>query len=175
MQHIIRSIAIFSPILVLTSGFVQSAQAQQPGETPSAQEIPIVVDPTAATPGICGQIYNLSGRSVILPSGEFLRMVDYCAAVRTSITTISPEGEEFWQAFLAAASPEALRYAEAAGRDDVVAYGSSICPVLESGTSMTELRQLQEEGGLPVAFDSAVNVAAVNTYCSQYRSSLGRR
>jgi Protein of unknown function (DUF732) len=174
MQHIIRSIAIFSPILLLTSGFVQSAQAQQFGETPML-EIPVVVDSTAPTPGICGQIYNLSGRSTILPGGEFLRMVDYCAAVRTSITTVSPEGEEFWQAFLMVASPEALRYAEAAGRDDVVAYGSSICPVLESGTSMTELRQLQEEGGLPVAFDSAVNVAAVNTYCSQYRSSLGRR
>lgn len=153
------------------AGFSQSAIAQETQET---QEIPVVVEPSTVTPGICGQIYGLSGRSVILPSGEFLRLVDYCTVVGTSITAVSYEGEEFWQAFLAAANPEAQRYAEAAGRDEVVAYGATICPVLNSGTSLSELRQIQAEGDLPVAFDSAVNVAAINTYCPQHRLQVGR-
>ncbi|MBD2462898.1 DUF732 domain-containing protein [Oscillatoria sp. FACHB-1407] len=164
-----RSIAMLSPLLFLTAPFSQAAQAQEP-----PQSIPVVVDPTVVTPGICGQIHGLSGRSVILPSGEFVRLVDYCTTVGTSITAVSFEGEEFWQAFLIAASPEALRYAESVGRDEVVSYGATICPVLNSGTSMQELREVQAEGDLPVAFDAAVNVAAVNTYCPQYQSQLGR-
>ncbi|MDX2213029.1 MAG: DUF732 domain-containing protein [Oculatellaceae cyanobacterium bins.114] len=160
-------------MLLLAAGFFQAAQAQQAQQPP--QSIPVVVDPTVVTPGICGQIYGLSGRSVILPNGEFVRLVDYCTTVGTSITAVSPEGDEFWQAFLVAASPEAVRYAEAVGRDEVVAYGATICPVLNSGTSMQELRAVQSEGEVPIAFDAAVNVAAVNTYCPQHQSQLGRR
>jgi hypothetical protein len=99
---------------------------------------------------------------------------DHCAVTESTIVPIAVENGDFWQAFLAVATPEAVEFARSAGRDDVVAYGATICPTLRDGGTMKDVRTLQLRGGLPAAFDAAVNVAAINTYCPEYQSQIGR-
>jgi Protein of unknown function (DUF732) len=56
----------------------------------------------------------------------------------------------------------------------VISYGETICPLLNEGKTMQQVRQIQVEGGLPASFDAAVNVAAINTYCPQHSPQIGR-
>jgi hypothetical protein len=168
MLKLLRSIAITSPILLLSAGVVHAEQTQET-PTPQSNVSPLL------NPGVCGQVYGLSGRSVILPGGEFQRLEDYCASVEATVVPIPVvQGGNFWQAFLAVASPEAVDFARAAGPDDVVAYGQTICPNLRGGGSMQDVRAEQIRGGLPASFDAAVNVAAINTYCPEYQAQIGR-
>lgn len=168
MFKLLRSIAITSSFLLLTAGIAQTAQAQETSEP--EQSIPAVLNS-----GVCGQVYGLTGRSVILPNGQFERLEDYCALTEATIVTIAAvSGGDFWGAFLAVASPEAVDFARSAGRDDVVAYGETICPSLRGGGTMKDIRASQVRGGLPAAFDAAVNVAAINTYCPEYHAQIGR-
>jgi hypothetical protein len=162
-----RFIVTSAPVFGLLVGLAQAGQAQQvaPPRQPTANPL---------TPGICGEVYELSGRSVVLPTGQLVRLEDYCVTRRAIATSTTGEGEEFWQAFLKSASPEAISFAQSAGRDPVVAYGATICPTLQNGATMQDLRKMQIDGGLPASFDAAVNVAAINTYCPQYQSSIGR-
>lgn len=130
--------------------------------------------------GICGVGgYYYSGLSVVDSRGQLVDVEAYCRSRSLSPDTLQnmPTEERdvaFWQAFLVAASPTALNFANAAGREKVVEYGQTICPFLQADNSMDELRATQAEGRTPPSFEAAVTVAAINTYCPNYRSELGR-
>ena len=127
-------------------------------------------DPSLQATGICG-LYNHSGYLVVDEAGRLVNVVDYCQNQREQQTT--PETSAFWQAFEATANSQARATATALGPDEVVAYGSTICPFLDQGGTLDELRQIQLDGDLPSGFETAVTVAAIQTYCPTYRSALG--
>ncbi len=170
MLKTFRFVALLSSVVLSTVGMTFSAQAQN-----EATEVP----PDFL--GICG-ISNYSGRWIIDSSGRLIDLSEVCArrlaaqeaqeAVVVAVT--STDGNLFWQAFLNVASPEAIAFARNTGQPAVVEYGTTICPLLQTGNSMQDVRAIQLQGGLPPAFDAAVNVAAINTYCPQYQAQIGR-
>lgn len=123
--------------------------------------------------GICG-LYYVSGLMIVGESGELLNLSDYCQVRRLTAIAITEEGDPFWEAFVASASPEAMEFAVSAGKDAVVRYGSTICPYLWEGGSIDELRAVQSADEVPVSFEAAATVAAINTYCPEYQSNIGR-
>lgn len=128
--------------------------------------------------GICG-IHYYSGLSIVDSRGRTVSVEEYCETLSLSpqaIVNFPTEENDlaFWQAFLVAASPTAMEFANAAGSAKVIEYGRTICPFLRSGNSMDDLRQKQAEGQTPPSFEAAVAVAAVNTYCTEYRPEIGR-
>ena len=128
-------------------------------------------------PGLCyrGE-RDISGTWVNDGTGQLVPLTTLCevAIQHQEIMTTASAEIPFWQAFVTAASPEALEFANEAGVDDVVAYGQTICPSLHELGSMDELRIFQAQGGLPASFDAAVNVAAIHTYCPEKTRSIGR-
>lgn len=82
--------------------------------------------------------------------------------------------QTFWQTFLTAASPEAIVFAQSVEQEAVLEYGQTICPSLDEGKTMDEVRATQIENGLPADFDAAVNVAAIHAYCPQHETQIGR-
>jgi len=152
--------------------------------------LPVNAEPDQATPpnlpGVCGQIYDLAGRAVVI-NGQVIRLVDSCTQRRaaaaaqpvtpqttrpdTSSETQPTQNERFWESFLAIANPAAEHFAVGAGQEDVINYGKTICSILEGGTSLADLQQMQLAGGLPQNFDTAVTSAAINIYCPQHRST----
>ncbi|HEY9663624.1 MAG TPA: DUF732 domain-containing protein, partial [Allocoleopsis sp.] len=72
------------------------------------------------------------------------------------------------------ANARAIEVENELGQEDVVAYGSVICPFLDQGGTLAELRQIQGDGNLPRDFEVAVTVAAINTYCPAHVAELGR-
>jgi hypothetical protein len=136
-------------------------------------------DPDAFNPGICG-LYNYSGSVVSTPAGQIVPLADYCTVQRAfyydeaAIADRESLDDQFWQTFLEAASPSALEFAQSAGKAEVVAYGQTICPFLQEGRSLTDLRQQQSSSGIPQSFEAAVTVAAIYSYCPAYQDQLGR-
>jgi hypothetical protein len=140
---------------------------------------------TLNVPGICG-LNQRSGYLVVNEAGNLVDLVDYCRQQANQVEQIQrtqqmqqmqqtdPRSALFWQAFEAGASPEAIVVANSLGSDEVFAYGSAICPFLEQGGSLRELRQIQGDGNLPTSFEVAVTVAAIDTYCPRFRSEVGR-
>jgi hypothetical protein len=135
-----------------------------------------------AVPGICG-LNSRSGYLVVDESGNLVDLVEYCRQRSANVeqlqqtqsySSTEPQSIAFWQAFEAGASPEAIVFANSLGSDAVFAYGSAICPFLEQGGSLRELRQVQGDGNLPTSFEVAVTVAAIDTYCPKFRSEIGR-
>jgi Protein of unknown function (DUF732) len=131
------------------------------------------------TPGICRLPFR-AGRMVVTTNGQLMNLPDYCAQSQSNFSQpvtepvdLSSESD-FWQAFVTAASPSALEFAESIGQDKVTEYGTSICAALRDGQSLDELRQTQADGRTSVAFEAAVTVASVNTNCPEFRSQLGR-
>jgi hypothetical protein len=136
-------------------------------------------------PGVCG-LNHRSGYLVVDESGNLVDLVEYCRQRSDQVeqlqqtqsdSSTDPHDSQsiaFWQAFEAGASPEAIVFANSLGSDEVFAYGSAICPFLEQGGSLRELRQIQGDGNLPTSFEVAVTVAAIDTYCPRFRSEIGR-
>jgi hypothetical protein len=128
--------------------------------------------------GICG-LYNHSGYLVVNETGNLVDMVEYCQQQREhqqsqANAQRSPLASEFWRTFAATANAEAQQVATTLGPEEVMAYGTTICPFLQQGGTLPELRQIQTDGNLPSNFETAVTVAAIYTYCPSYRSELGR-
>ena len=119
--------------------------------------------------GLCG-LYNLSGYSAVNAAGVLVNLTQYCQQQQMQEAAIAP----FWQAFVAAASQKTVAYAQGLGQQEVAAYGTTICPFLENGGTLDQLRQIQGSGELASGFEAAVVVAAVNTYCPTYQSEIGR-
>jgi hypothetical protein len=129
--------------------------------------------------GICG-LNQRSGYLIVDETGNLVDLVSYCQQQAdrveqvTRSSSANPRSTSFWQAFETSASPEAIVTANALGADEVIAYGSAICPFLEQGGSLGELRQIQGDGNLPTSFEVAVTIAAIDTYCPAFRSEIGR-
>lgn len=120
--------------------------------------------------GVCG-LYNRAGYLVVDESGNLVSMGDYC---QRQHDRSAPAISRFWEAFTATASSKAIEVANSLGQEEVVTYGTTICPFLEQGGSLSELRQIQDDGDLPRDFEVAVTIAAIHTYCPVYSSQLGR-
>ncbi|HEY9639789.1 MAG TPA: DUF732 domain-containing protein [Coleofasciculaceae cyanobacterium] len=119
--------------------------------------------------GVC-RLYNLSGYSAINADGTLINLTRYCQQQQVQRSTNYP----FWQSFLAVADQKTVDYAQTLGQQEVTAYGSTICPFLQNGGTLEQLRQIQVSGELPSGFEVAVAVAAINTYCPTYQSEIGR-
>lgn len=153
---------MFKAVCVLTGLFLPIAISASPA---------IAQDASLQATGICG-LYNHSGYLVVNEAGQLVNVVDYCQEQRAHRT---PSGSSaFWRAFDATANSEARAVATTLGSDEVVSYGTTICPFLEQGGTLQELRQIQLDGDLPSSFETAVTVAAIQSYCPSYRSELGR-
>jgi Protein of unknown function (DUF732) len=115
--------------------------------------------------------YNASGYMIVDPYGRLVNLRDYC---NTQKAEGSPQqSQSFWEQFVKWADADAIAFANNLDRQDVVAYGATICPFLQNGGSLSDLRQLQADAQLPTGFESAITAAAVNTYCPGYRSAVG--
>jgi len=170
MLKIAYSLLLIGSMLVPFVGMAQPARSQAAAD--SDEEVQVV--PVTGYLGVC-ELNTLSGLSVIdNETGEIRILADYCPTETATRLSLSEEGERFWRAFLDVASPRALEFASRANRQEVANYGATVCVVLNEGSTMQEVRQLQTQGGLPPSFDAAVNVAAINTYCPQYRAEIGR-
>jgi hypothetical protein len=120
--------------------------------------------------GLCN-LHNLSGYAVVDASGNLVMLPRYCQTLQA----IEASGENpFWQAFLAAADREAVAFAYTLGQKQVITYGGTICPFLQDGGSLDELRQIQSGGELPPSFEVAITLAAIHTHCPTYQSEIGR-
>jgi Protein of unknown function (DUF732) len=120
--------------------------------------------------GLCG-LHNLSGYSAINTAGTLVNLAQYC---HQHPLQASSANYPFWQSFLAAADRETVAYAQTLGQQEVMAYGTTICPFLENGGTLEQLRQIQSSDELPLGLEVAVVVAAINTYCPTYQSEIGR-
>lgn len=123
-----------------------------------------------AVPGICS-VYRQAGYLIVDETGNLVALTDYCRHQEDLLPTHT---NRFWQAFTETADQEALDIANTLTPEEVVSYGSSICPFLEQGGTLQDLRSLQGDGDLPSGFEVAVTVAAIHAYCPTYRSQLGR-
>ncbi|MBD3882102.1 hypothetical protein IFO70_10060 [Phormidium tenue FACHB-886] len=115
-------------------------------------------------------LQNLSGYSAIDATGSLINLKQYCQLqVRTQLSHAP-----FWQAFAAAAAPRAIAYARTLDQEAILAYSDTICPFLENGGTINQLRQIQTSGTLPSEFEVAVTIAAIQTQCPTYQADLGR-
>lgn len=131
-------------------------------------------DTSLQATGICG-LYNHSGYLVVNEAGQLVNVVDYCQNQQAQqAQQTPPENSAFWRAFATTASSEARAVATTLGSDEVIAYSTTICPFLDQGGTLQELRQIQLDGELPSGFETAVTVAAIQAYCPAHRSQLGR-
>jgi hypothetical protein len=120
------------------------------------------------TPGVC-RLYNLSGYLAIAADGQLVTLKPYCQQQRNWVWY---EEGRFWSQFRDTATAETMAFAQTLDRHEIEAYALTICPFLQDGGTLPELRQIQADDRLPPEFEQAVTVAAVRTYCRQYRSQL---
>lgn len=145
-----------------------------------AQPSPAQPDYSATPAGVC-RLYNLAGYSVINESGNLEPIADYCdrqvavlnAQAAIAAAQAQPHAREFWQNFRSTASLAALDYAATLDPEAVLSYSQQICPFVKQH-SLPDLRQLQADRQLFPAFEVAVTVAAIQTYCPTYQTQLGR-
>lgn len=157
-------------LLLILAGFAPSAHAQD-------AELPLRPEPT----GLC-VLNELGGLWVNDEDGQLVQLEDLCQRFQprqyvnddVAVARLTELEEEFWRSFLNVASREAIAFANQVNYQDVVDYGKTVCASLESGDTMNDVRKVQVEGGLPPAFDAAVNVAAINTYCPEFQFEIGR-
>lgn len=168
MTLLARSAAVLG-IIVLTISPSELAVARE-RTTPTTPRPRVEPDYPPGTLGIC-RMAPLTGRVAIDNSGNLLVLSDYCRSQHDQLDT---QAEQFWQSFIENAGSEAITFAHTLDRQSVVAYGTTICPFLENGGTLPELRQLQSDTRLPSAFETAVTLAAIHTYCPTYRSEIGR-
>jgi hypothetical protein len=116
--------------------------------------------------------YNASGYMIVDPNGRLINLQDYCNSQRTDGS--SQQSQSFWEQFVRWADADAIAFANNLDRQDVVAYGATICPFLQNGGSLADLQQMQADSQLPTGFESAITAAAVDTYCPSYRSAVGQ-
>jgi hypothetical protein len=116
-------------------------------------------------------LHNLSGYSAIDAAGNLINLSQYCQSQQQMAQS---NHAPFWQAFLTAADPKAIAYARTLNHEAVFAYGEAICPFLESGGTVGQLRQIQTAGTLPSGFEVAITIAAIQTHCPTYQSEFGR-
>lgn len=120
------------------------------------------------TPGIC-RFYNLSGYMALDADGQLVALKPHCQQQRNWAWY---EESRFWRRFRDAATGETITFAQTLDRHQIEAYAQSICPFLEDGGTLPELRQIQTDDRLPTEFEHAITIAAIRTYCRQYRSQL---
>ncbi|MBD2089250.1 DUF732 domain-containing protein [Microcoleus sp. FACHB-1515] len=127
--------------------------------------------------GICS-VGELGGRSIVNSASQLVSLNEYCQQqvqlVEQQTPPPDPTQNAFWEAFLNIASPAAIEYSESIDRQQLLAYSTTICPFLSSGGTLPQIRSVQVQSGLPAAFDAAVNVAAIHTYCPQFINQIGR-
>ncbi len=138
-----------------------------------SQSNSIVPDPY----GLCS-VREIGGRAIVNAQGQLITLNEYCQQQVQAIEQQTPSPDlnhqAFWQAFLQVASPQAIEFSETIDRQQLLAYSTTICPFLSSGGTMQQIRAVQVQSRLPAAFDAAVNVAAVHTYCPQFSAQIGR-
>lgn len=121
---------------------------------------------------------ELSGRSIVDAQGQLVSLVDFCREQQFQQQVETPvlgaEAQAFWQNFLNVASIEAVAFSQTVNQQQVVDYAATVCPFLQNGGTLQQIRQIQLAGDLPVSFDAAVSVAAIYTYCPEFRSQIGR-
>ncbi len=117
-------------------------------------------------PGVC-RLYNLSGYFALDAAGAVLPLPLYCQEQQNWAWYLPGE---FWQEFRQVASAETLTYTQTLDRDKVEVYAQAICLFLESGATGEDLARIQADQQLPPDFEQAVTVAAIQTYCPDYRS-----
>ncbi|NJR66592.1 MAG: hypothetical protein HC772_16800 [Leptolyngbyaceae cyanobacterium CRU_2_3] len=118
--------------------------------------------------GLCG-LHNLSGYSAINSTGTLVNLTQYCRQQQG----VQPSASyPFWQMFLKVADLETIAYAQTLGQNGVTAYGATICPFLQAGGTLEQLRQIQVNGELLSNFEVAVAVAAIHTDCPIYQTEL---
>jgi hypothetical protein len=165
---LLNTVLLFTASLSIAA-FPSSSQAHEGAQTLLHRRAEITRPQSAAefaqgTLGVC-QLYNLSGYAAVDATGHLVILSQYCSSQRA---TANPEGERFWQEFRTAASKETNAFVKTLEPEKVVAYGTTICPFLEHGGTVQELRQLQTDGTLPYGFETAVTTAAIHTYCPAY-------
>lgn len=170
MPRLVRLLSVVGVSLAVVAGSATATYADE-----EDFEVQLRPDPT----GLC-VLPELGGMWVNDSTGQIVQLEDLCEAllperfIGVSTTELSELEIAFWEAFLEVASREAITFANQVDHQDVVDYGKSVCLSLEQGDTMTDVRKVQIEGGLPPAFDAAVNVAAINTYCPGYQYQIGR-
>jgi hypothetical protein len=144
--------------------------------------------------GLC-QLNNIGGRAIIDPQGQLIGLTDFCRQQPTTQPTESQsasnasnasgddqsqsgdkehQDEEFWRSFNQVASPDAVQFSDTLDRQQILAYSTTICPYLNNGGTLQQIRQIQATGKLPTSFDVAVTIAAIHTYCPEYTVQIGR-
>jgi len=142
--------------------------------------------------GLC-QLNNLAGRSIIDPQGQLINLLDFCEQQQTLQLTepqlipdsdhsqANPEEnqeefqqEAFWRSFTEVASSDAVQFSNTLDRQQIIAYGATICPYLNNGGTLQQVRQIQAQGKRPTSFDVAVTIAAIHTDCPEYTGQIGR-
>lgn len=118
------------------------------------------------TTGVC-RLYSLSGYLALDSQGEMVPLREYCQQRRNWVWY---EPDQFWQTFREVASAETISFTQTLDQDQVEAYAESICPFLEDGGTLQELAEIRSDAQLPIDFEQALAVAAIKTYCRQYRS-----
>ena len=169
MTFLARSAAVLGAI-ALTISLPELAVARERTTPTTPRTHQAEPDYPPGTLGIC-RMAPLTGRVAIDHSGNLLVLSDYC---RSQHDQLDDQAEHFWQNFIKSAGSEAIDFAHTLDRQSVVAYGTTICPFLENGGTLPELRQLQSDTRLPSTFETAVTLAAIYTYCPAYRSEIGR-
>jgi Protein of unknown function (DUF732) len=120
--------------------------------------------------GIC-PLSNLSGYSAIDIEGNLVNLIAHCQGVSN---TSELRHNAFWDSFVKTADDEAIAYANTSGRVEVTAYGNTICPFLQNGGTLAELRQVQSDQSFPPTFEVAVTKAAIQTYCPTHQAEIGQ-
>jgi hypothetical protein len=133
---------------------------EQPSEQPPEFEL--------GTPGVC-RLYHLSGYMAMNQQGQVVPLSQYCEQQRNWAWY---ESDDFWQEFREVASAETITFAQTLDQERVEAYAQSICPFLEDGGTLQELAQMQTDAQLPADFEQAVTIAAIKTYCRQFRQQI---
>ena len=173
-RDIVLGVAFYFGITMGIHGGMAGAIAQESS--------PISPNPTHSVGYVSGLCHldesSISGRWVNNGTGTLVPLATVCDAQSPGQTSleanVSMEEATFWRAFVTAASPEALRIATEMEAGAIAAYGQTICTVLQRGTSMDDVRLTQMDGDFPAAFDAAVNVAAIHTYCPEQATEIGR-
>lgn len=120
------------------------------------------------TPGVC-RLYNLSGYLAMNADGQMVPLKQYCQQQRSWVWY---ETDELWERFRDIAAEETIAFTQTLNQDRAEAYAQSICPFLEEGGTLQELAEIQADQQFSAGFEQAITIAAVRTYCPQYRANL---
>ncbi|KGF74010.1 hypothetical protein DO97_00300 [Neosynechococcus sphagnicola sy1] len=78
--------------------------------------------------------------------------------------------DRFWETFSSAINdPQVLNTVQIVGRSGTISLGQEVCQTLAAGGTLPDPEQKSQESRYPAAYFAAINTAAVNTYCPQYK------